>query len=102
MPDERRRRTDFFPNAPAISWTGPNILTVARIAITPVVALLPFIEGYWPKIICLVVFIAAAVTDISDGRLARRNNQVSDLGALRAAIADQLPMTATVATDRAT
>ena len=96
MPEERRRRTDFFPNAPVIKWTLPNILTVARIAITPVVALLPFIEGYWPKIVCLVIFIAASVTDVIDGLLARRNNQVTDLGTLLDPIADKLLLLATL------
>ena len=96
MSELRRRRTDFFPNAPPIAWTVPNILTVARIAITPVVALLPFIAGYWPKLICLVIFIAASVTDVIDGRLARRNKQVSDLGAMLDPIADKLLLLATL------
>ncbi|HEU5219496.1 MAG TPA: CDP-alcohol phosphatidyltransferase family protein, partial [Gemmatimonadales bacterium] len=84
------------PNSPAISWTVPNILTVARIAITPVIALLPFIEGYWPKVICLVIFIAASVTDVIDGRLARRHNQVTDFGAALDPIADKLLLLATL------
>jgi Sec-independent protein secretion pathway component TatC len=42
-------------------WTLPNIITIVRICFTPVIALLPFIEGYWPKLICFVVFIIAAV-----------------------------------------
>lgn len=96
MPEERRRQTDFFPNAPVITWTLPNLLTVARIAITPVIALLPFIEGYWPKIICLVIFIAASVTDVIDGRIARRNNQVTDLGTLLDPLADKLLLLATL------
>ncbi|HEX7024275.1 MAG TPA: CDP-diacylglycerol--glycerol-3-phosphate 3-phosphatidyltransferase [Gemmatimonadales bacterium] len=79
-----------------MNWTLPNILTVARIAITPVIALLPFIEGYWPKIVCLVIFIAASVTDIVDGRLARRNNQVTDLGKMLDPIADKLLLLATL------
>ena len=33
-------------------WNLPNILTLVRIALTPVIALLPFIDGYWPKLIC--------------------------------------------------
>lgn len=77
-------------------WTLPNILTVARIAITPVVALLPFIEGYWPKIACFVIFIAAAITDIVDGHLARRNNQVTDLGKILDPLADKLLLLATL------
>ena len=39
-------------------WTLPNILTLVRICFTPVIALLPFIEGYWPKLICFIVFVA--------------------------------------------
>ena len=79
-----------------MNWTLPNILTVARIAITPVVALLPFIEGYWPKVACFVIFIAAAITDIVDGHLARRNNQVTDLGKLLDPLADKLLLLATL------
>ena len=52
-------------------WTLPNIITLVRICFTPVIALLPFIEGYWPKLIAFVIFIVAAVTDIYDGQLAR-------------------------------
>ena len=37
-------------NARPAVWNLPNILTAARIAITPVVAALPFIDGYWPKL----------------------------------------------------
>jgi CDP-diacylglycerol---glycerol-3-phosphate 3-phosphatidyltransferase len=77
-------------------WTLPNILTVARIAITPVVAYLPFIEGYWPKLACLVIFVAAAVTDIIDGRIARRRNLVSDLGKALDPLADKLLLIATL------
>jgi CDP-diacylglycerol--glycerol-3-phosphate 3-phosphatidyltransferase len=96
MSEQRRRKTDFFPNTPPIVWTLPNILTVARIAITPIIALLPFIAGYWPKIICLVIFIAASVTDVIDGRLARRYKQVTDLGAMLDPLADKLLLFATL------
>ena len=75
---------------PPKTWTVPNILTLARILITPVIALLPFINGYWPKLLCFVIFIAAAVTDVIDGRIARRNNQITDFGKLLDPIADKL------------
>ena len=79
-----------------MTWTLPNILTVARIAITPLVAALPFIEGYWPKLLCFVIFVAAAVTDVIDGRLARRRNQVTDLGKKLDPLADKLLLLATL------
>ena len=79
-----------------LNWTLPNILTVARMAMTPVIAALPFIEGYGPKILCLVIFVAASITDIIDGRLARRNNQVTDFGKALDPLADKLLLMATL------
>jgi CDP-diacylglycerol--glycerol-3-phosphate 3-phosphatidyltransferase len=79
-----------------MTWTVPNILTVARIAITPVIAALPFIEGYWPKLVCLGIFVAAGVTDVVDGHLARRRNQVTDFGTKLDPIADKLLLLATL------
>src|SRR2546427_11698590 len=63
-------------------WTLPNILTLARICLTPVIALLPFIQGYWPKVIAFVIFLAAGASDGVGGYLARRRNEVSELGQL--------------------
>jgi CDP-diacylglycerol--glycerol-3-phosphate 3-phosphatidyltransferase len=77
-------------------WTLPNIITIVRICFTPVIALLPFIEGYWPKLVCFVVFIVAAVSDVFDGYLARRRKQVTDLGKLLDPIADKLLLFATL------
>jgi CDP-diacylglycerol--glycerol-3-phosphate 3-phosphatidyltransferase len=80
---------------PAV-WNVPNILTAARIAITPVVAALPFIDGYWPKLACFVVFVTAAVTDVIDGRIARRDNLITDLGKTLDPLADKLLLLATL------
>ena len=71
-------------------WTLPNILTLCRIALTPVIALLPFIDGYVPKLIAFVVFLAAAISDIYDGRLARERDEITDIGKLLDPIADKL------------
>jgi CDP-diacylglycerol---glycerol-3-phosphate 3-phosphatidyltransferase len=79
-----------------MQWTLPNILTLARICLTPVIALLPFIDGYEPKIIALIIFLAAAMSDIVDGYLARRYKQVSELGQLLDPIADKLLLFATL------
>lgn len=77
-------------------WTLPNILTLARICLTPVIALLPFIEGYWPKVIAFLIFLAAGASDVVDGYLARRRNEVSELGQLLDPIADKLLLFATL------
>lgn len=57
---------------------------------TPVIALLPFINGYIPKLIAFVVFLGAAISDIYDGRLARERDEITDLGKLLDPIADKL------------
>ena len=77
-------------------WTLPNILTLSRICLTPVIALLPFIEGYWPKVIAFGIFLVAAISDTLDGWLARRYKQVSELGQLLDPIADKLLLFATL------
>src|SRR3989454_7885198 len=77
-------------------WTLPNILTLARICLTPVIALLPFIQGYWPKVIAFLIFLLASASDVIDGWLARRSNMVSELWQLLDPIADKLLLFATL------
>lgn len=77
-------------------WTLPNILTLARIGLTPVIALLPFIDGYVPKVIAFVVFLVAAISDAYDGYLARERKQITDLGKLLDPLADKLLLLATL------
>src|SRR5438270_5701137 len=77
-------------------WTLPNILTLARICLTPVIAPLPFLQGYWPKVIAFLIFLAASASDVVDGYLARRRNEVSELGQLLDPIADKLLLFATL------
>ena len=77
-------------------WTLPNILTVARICLAPVIALLPFINGSGPKIIAFVVFLFAGASDVFDGWYARSHNAVTDVGKLLDPIADKLILVATL------
>jgi CDP-diacylglycerol--glycerol-3-phosphate 3-phosphatidyltransferase len=79
-----------------VIWTLPNILTVARIALTPVIALLPLIRGATPKLVAFVVFLMAAISDIYDGKLARERKEVTDIGKLLDPIADKLLLFATL------
>ena len=75
-------------------WTLPNILTVTRIFLTPVIALLPFINGYLPKLMAFIVFLIAAGSDIYDGRIARERKEVTDLGKMLDPLADKLLLVA--------
>jgi CDP-diacylglycerol--glycerol-3-phosphate 3-phosphatidyltransferase len=75
-------------------WTLPNIITIVRICLAPVIALLPFIEGSGPKIIAFVAFVIAALSDVFDGWYARSRQVVTDLGKLLDPIADKLLLVA--------
>ena len=57
----------------------PNAITTARIAVMPLVAVLPFLESWEWRLVAFVLYIAAAVTDYYDGMLARRRNQITRL-----------------------
>jgi CDP-diacylglycerol--glycerol-3-phosphate 3-phosphatidyltransferase len=73
----------------------PNTLTVGRIAISPLVALLPFIESWPLRFGAFVLFIIVAITDYWDGKLARSRNLVTRLGTLLDPLADKLLLLAT-------
>ena len=80
---------------PAHPLALPNILTYARIAAVPVVVGLLFWQsilggGLWLRWAALAIFIAAGVTDILDGYLARMWGQQSSLGRMLDPIADKL------------
>ena len=68
-------------------WTIPNVLTILRILLIPVFVVL-FFKGH--KIAALCVFCAASLTDMLDGYLARKLNQITDFGKLFDPLADKL------------
>lgn len=68
-------------------FTLPNILTYIRILLVPVLIVL-FIKGY--MITSLIVFCIASLTDILDGKIARKFNIVSDIGKALDPLADKL------------
>jgi len=65
----------------------PNILTVLRLIAVPVMALL-MISGKWT--VSLVVFVAAELTDILDGYIARKYNFITNFGKLADPFADKV------------
>ena len=67
-----------------------NALTVARIAMIPLVVLLFYLPYHWSNPAAALVFVAAAITDSLDGYLARRLGQTSALGAFLDPVADKL------------
>ena len=76
------------------NWnTIPNWLCFLRIALIPVFSVLFIKEHY---IIAFVLMIIAAVTDLLDGKIARKYNMVSNLGKILDPIADKLSQVAIV------
>lgn len=70
----------------------PNKLSIVRIVLVPVMMffyLATFIDP-WGKFVACAIFIVAAITDLLDGKIARKTGQVTDLGKLLDPTADRL------------
>lgn len=67
--------------------TIPNLLSLIRILLIPVFAVLLIKDHF---IAAIIVIIVAELTDLLDGKIARKFNQVSALGKLLDPIADKL------------
>lgn len=73
-----------------MSWTIPNILTLFRIILIPVLVVVFYLRGEWSYQISAAIFGIAALTDLLDGYLARRLDQSSPFGAFLDPVADKL------------
>ena len=69
-------------------WTAPNALTMLRLLLIPVYWVLMMTKGN--EKLALVVFLVASVTDLIDGWIARRFNQITNFGKLFDPLADKL------------
>ena len=72
----------------------PNRLTVLRLCLVPVlmlVGMLPekILPFYISCVVCAVLFIGTAITDMLDGKIARRDNLITDFGKFLDPIADK-------------
>ena len=70
--------------------TFPNLLTGLRIVLTPVFLALIFSDSGFNKILALLVFTVASLTDFFDGWFARRDKTVTSLGRFMDPLADKL------------
>ncbi len=70
--------------------TFPNFLTGLRIVLTPVFLALIFSDSGFNKILALLVFTVASLTDFFDGWFARRDKTVTSLGRFMDPLADKL------------
>ena len=72
-------------------WNIPNVLTMMRLVLIPVFVIVFFNTPQdRDKIAALIVFAVASITDMFDGMLARRLNQITDFGKLFDPLADKV------------
>ena len=72
----------------AVNW--PNLLTVLRILLVPVLVVALLEKTGSGDLFAAIVFVVASVTDAIDGYLARSRNWVTTFGKLMDPIADKL------------
>jgi len=75
---------------PGLLRTIPNQITVSRIAFVPLLMFLILYESNVSRIVAMVLFFLAAVSDAVDGYLARSFKQTSTFGKFADPIADKL------------
>ena len=73
----------------------PNILTIIRFILIPVILYFIFVGNY---ILAFVFFTLSGVTDILDGAIARKFNLISTFGKLMDPLADKLTQISVLAT----
>ena len=68
----------------------PNKLTLARMIATPIFMAVMLISFDFHDLISFVLFIAASLTDMIDGKMARKYNMVTDFGKFMDPLADKM------------
>lgn len=68
----------------------PNILTVIRLIMIPVLVVVFYLPWQYGQIVAAVIFAVAAITDWLDGWLARKLEQSTPFGAFLDPVADKL------------
>lgn len=68
-------------------WTIPNILTIFRLFMVGIMIYFFFLGN---SLAAFIVYVTAALTDVLDGYIARKYNQVSNFGKLFDPMADKL------------
>lgn len=75
---------------PHVVWTLPNLLSLFRILIIPVLVYLLSHSDPNSALLAAGLFLVASITDYFDGYLARRNKSVSNVGKILDPLADKL------------
>jgi len=78
------------PNTREKFWNLPNTITVVRVGVVPILLLLPWFSNRAGSCFIGWCFTIAAISDLVDGWLARRGQQVTRIGKLLDPLADKL------------
>lgn len=71
----------------------PNLLTISRICATPLFLVMLFADTWYWRCAAGVVFLAASLTDLYDGRLARARDSITEFGRFMDPLADKILVT---------
>jgi len=71
-----------------------NKLTIARVALVPILLILLYLNIPLNFLWALLIFVAASLTDVFDGVLARKRGLVTDFGKFLDPLADKILVTA--------
>ncbi|WP_150049418.1 MULTISPECIES: CDP-diacylglycerol--glycerol-3-phosphate 3-phosphatidyltransferase [Methylomonas] len=73
-----------------VKFNLPTYLTLLRIALIPLLAIVFYLPWEFSRIACTVIFLVAGLTDWLDGYLARKLNLETAFGAFLDPVADKL------------
>ena len=68
----------------------PNKLTVLRVILAPLFLVLLVVEFPHHYLAAMIVFIAASLTDMADGKIARKRNLITNFGKFMDPLADKM------------
>ncbi len=71
-----------------------NKLTILRVILVPIFIAFMTIDALWAKIVGLLIFIIASLTDMLDGQIARKRNMITTFGKFADPLADKMLTTA--------
>ena len=92
MIDFMKRLFDRIPIAPELKevFNLPNTISLIRMGVIPILFFLLLSPGPFMSLVIAILFIAAALTDLLDGYIARRYHIVTTMGKFLDPIADKL------------
>ena len=71
-------------------FNGPTILTMLRIFLSVVFFVFMLLPNTWAKIVALVIFVVASISDYIDGKWARKKKIVTEFGSFLDPLADKM------------